>query len=532
MLDLLFKNVSVVDGTGSSTRVADVGVKEGKITFMTRGEAAEEVIDGEGLTLCPGFIDSHSHGDTSIGMDFAMLCKLSQGVTTEVGGQCGLSAFPVDMRFYNEVKGTMESTADFSKIPFEKFSGYKEYEEYAQSILLKNNMMSLVGHNTLRVSVMGVENRPATEDELELMKERLRSCMEAGALGLSSGLIYIPGVYSNTEELVELCKVIKPYGGIYATHMRNEARNVVDSVKESIYIAETAGVPLVISHHKVCGRNFWGQSEETLRLVDEANDRGVTVYMDQYPYEANMTGLKVCIPPQYFSEGIPALVEHMKDPAWREKVAAEMNDPNGGYDNFYLNSGGFTGVFISTSPKVPEAEGMTVAEYAEKVGKDPMDTYFDLLVANECVGEGIYFAMNLAEVEKIYCHPHTMVGSDGLCLNMEEKGHPRAWGTFIRPLTLFCQEKGLVTFEEAIRKQTSLTAEVWGIPNKGRIAEGYDADLVLLDRKALKETATWKDSNQKAEGIKAVYVMGKCAYRDKQMTGECAGRLLTRKRVF
>lgn len=526
MLDLLFHNASVVDGTGSPAFRASVGVRDGRITFAVDGETAKEVVDATGLTLCPGFIESHSHGDMSIGTEHGMLCKVSQGVTTEIGGQCGQSAFPIDKRFLKEIGDVMAFSPDFDRMPHESFDGLGAYEAYAGTLHLANNMMTLVGHNTLRISVMGVENRAPTAEELELMKDRLRDAMEHGAVGLSSGLIYIPGVYCTTDEVVELCKVIKPYGGIYATHMRNEARDVVESVREAIEIAERAEVPLVISHHKICGRAFWGKSEETLRLVDEAAARGVQIMMDQYPYEANMTGLNVCIPPWYFADGMDLILEKLRSPEWRKKIAEEMNNPDGGYDNFYLNSGGFGGVFVAVSPKVPEAEGMMIADYAKKVGKDPMDAYFDLLLENEGSGNGIYFAMDPHEVERIYCHPRTMVGSDGLCFFLKEKSHPRAWGTFIRPLCRFAQEKKLVTFEEAVRKQTSLTADFWNIPNKGRIAEGYDADLVLLNLETLRDSATYEDSNQKAEGVEAVYVSGACVYRDKELTGACPGRFL------
>lgn len=528
MLDLLIRNASVIDGTGAPAFQADVGVADGRITLQTAGKEARETIDAKGLTLCPGFIEAHSHGDMSIGTEHGTLCKVSQGVTTEIGGQCGQSPFPIDPRFLQEVNDIMAFSPDFQKMPHENFSDYGAYEAYTKTLPLAINMMCLVGHNTLRVSVMGVENREPTAAEFELMKERLRKCMEQGAMGLSSGLIYIPGVYCKTEEVIELCKVIKPYGGVYATHMRDEARNVVESVREAIYIAEQAQVPLVISHHKVCGRAFWGKSAETLKLIDEAAARGVDIMLDQYPYEANMTALNVCIPPWYFADGMESVMEKLRDPVWREKIAAEMNNPDGGYDNFYLNSGGFEGVFISVSPKVPEAEGMTVADYARKINKPVMDTYFDLLLENEGGGNGIYFAMDPKEVEKIYCHPRTMVGSDGLCFFLSEKGHPRAWGTFVKPLCRFAEEKGLVSFEEAVHKQTGLTADFWKIANKGKIAEGYDADLVLIDRKTLRDRATYQDSNQKADGIEAVYVAGVCVYRDKQLTGACPGRLLHR----
>ena len=525
MLDLLIKNASVVDGTGVPARICDVGVKDGTITLNTDCEA-KEVIDASGLTLCPGFVESHSHGDMSIGTHHGTMCKVSQGVTTEVGGQCGQSSFPVDKRFLKELNGIMAFNADFANMPTEDFGDFDAYINYTKDLPLAMNMYLLVGHNTLRVSVMGVADRAPTAEEMQLMKDRLKVCMEQGAVGLSSGLIYIPGVYSTTEEVIELCKVIRPYGGVYATHMRNEARNVVESVREAIYIAEQAGVPLVVSHHKVCGRAFWGKSEQTLKLIEEAAQRGLKVMVDQYPYEANQTALNVPIPPQYFAEGLPALVEKLKDPAFREKVAAEMNDPDGGYDNFYLNSGGFSGVFIVSSPNVPEAVGMFVSEYAKTVGKPDMDAYFDLLIANEGGGNGIYFAMDPKEVEKIYCYPRTVVGSDGLCFADSESGHPRAWGTFVKPLARFCLEKHLVSFEEAVKKQTSMTADFWGLKNKGRIAEGYDADLVLLDLANLKDTATWKDSNRKADGIEKVFVSGVCVYENKDLTGQYPGSVL------
>jgi len=527
MLDILFRGASVVDGSGESARQLDVGVINGRITLDVAGKTAKETVDATGLTLCPGFIDPHSHGDMSIGMDFGAVCKISQGVTTEIGGQCGNTPFPVDMNYWTVLCNTLNS-ANFKQLPAQQFVNFKEYAEYSNSLDLALNMFTLVGHNTLRVSAMGVDNRKPTGAELELMKERLKTAMEQGAMGLSSGLMYTPGAYSDAEELVELCKVIKPYGGIYATHMRDESQGVVESVKESIYVAETAGVPLVISHHKIGGRPNWGKSTETLRLVEEAQARGVKIMLDQYPYEASMTALNVCIPPWHFADGKPALVKKLADPQWRKKIADEMRDPASNYDNNYLNCGGFSGVFISSAPGVPEAEGMMVSEYAEKVGKDPFDAYFDLMVATNATGRGIYFCMDIKEVERIYCHPLTVVGSDGLCAKMVEKAHPRAWGTFVRPLREFVGEKKLISFEQAIRKQTSQAAEFWGLKDRGRIAEGYYADLVLLDRSKLYDRACYQESNQKADGIEAVYVLGQCVYRDKQLTGVYPGRLLRR----
>ena len=239
-------------------------------------------------------------------------------------------ALPRDRRFLEDLKCVTAFAPDYQKMPFERFARCRDYEDYCRTVPMALNLAELVGHNTLRASVMGVADRAPTGAELALMKDRLRAGMEQGALGLSSGLIYIPGVYCTTEEVIELCRVIRPYGGIYANHMRNEAADVVKSVKEAIFIAESAGVPLVISHHKVCGRDNWGASWETLRLIEEAAARGVKIGLDQYPYEANMTALNVCIPPRHFAQGIPALLEKLQDPSGRAQIAAEMNDPAGG----------------------------------------------------------------------------------------------------------------------------------------------------------------------------------------------------------
>lgn len=526
MLDLIIKNAEVVDGSGAKAYFADVGLLNGKITFSTEEKEAKKVINAEGLTLCPGFIESHSHGDLFLGNCVAMLSKVSQGVTTEVCGQCGQSFFPIDSRFLDNPTPLNPKEGE---LPLEKFTNFDSYLEYVNKIPFALNEIFLVGHNALRRSVMGVADREPTEDEMKLMKERLRFAMDKGAAGLSSGLVYIPGVYSKTEELVELCKVIVPYGGVYATHMRNEAENVVESVKEAIYIAEEAGVPIVISHHKIAGIKNWGKSLETLRLIDEAAERGLEIMLDLYPYEASMTSLNVCIPPWHFSEGNKALINKLNDPKTRALMKSEMDKEDGGYDNFYLNSGGFKGVFISTSPNVPEAEGMTVTEYSKKIGKDEFEAYFDLMVKNEIEGKGIYFSMNPEEMEKIYLHERTVVGSDALSHSLEEKGHPRAWGSFIKPLRLFVREKSLLSFEEAIKKQTSLTAKAWRIKNKGLIKEGYDGDLVLLDKKNLNDRASYADSNQKAEGVVAVYVNGELVYKDKELTGIYPGKVILRK---
>lgn len=528
MLDILFRNVTVTDGSGGPSYVGSVGVKDGKITFDV-DQAAVEIVEGEGLTLCPGFVEAHSHGDMSIGCYPATICKIAQGITSEIGGQCGDGCFPVDARFIDDMSVFANMTHDYLHMPYDTFTDLEGYITYAETQKLAMNMATLIPHNNLRLSVMGVEDRAPTAEEMELMKERVRQCMEQGAFGLSTGLVYIPGVYADVEEIVELCKAMAPYGGIYATHMRDQADKMVESVQESIYVAEKAGVPLVISHFKATGMPNWGKSKEALKLIEAAVERGVRILLDQYPYEAFMSGVSVCIPPWHFADGMDALLEKLKEPEFRKQVAAEMNDPASPYSNGYLHAGGFEGIFITFSPNEPAAEQKTVAAYAAELGRDPMDVYFDLLILNKGVYNGIFFAMDVEEVWDIYRHPLTVVGSDGLCFDVENKGHPRTWGTFVKTLDNFVGKQKLVSFEEAIKKQTSQTAEFWGLTGKGRIAEGYDADLVLLDRAKLKDNATFADPNQKPDGIEAVYVAGQCAYRDKQLTGVYNGHILRNK---
>lgn len=525
MLDLLFKDVSVVDGSGKPAYKGSVGVKDGKITFETSAPA-KEIVDGNGLTLCPGFIDAHSHGDLSIGFYPATICKIAQGVTTEVGGQCGDGCYPVDERFLSDIKVFVNVTHDYLKMPYETFTDLEGYITFSKKQNLAMNMATLIGHNNLRLSVMGVEDRAPTAEEMELMKARVRQCMEQGAFGISSGLVYIPGAYADVEELVELCKELKPYNGIYATHMKDQGKHLVESIKESIYVAEKAGVALVISHFKATGHPNWGKSKEALKLIEEASSRGVRILLDEYPYSAYMSGVSVCVPPQHFANGMDALFENLKDPDFRKKLADEIRDPNATYSNGYLHAGGFDGIYITYSPNEPAAEQKTIAAYAAEIGRDPMDVYFDLLVKNQGVYNGIFFAMDEKEVEDIYCHPLTVAGSDGLCFDVENKGHPRTWGTFVKTLEEFAGKKGLVSFEEAVKKQTSQTAEFWGINGKGLIAEGYDADLVLINRAELKDNATFDDPNQKPDGIEAVYVAGQCAYRGKELTGVYNGCVL------
>ncbi len=533
MLDYLFVNATLVDGTGSLPYKGDLGVKDGRIVLggVLVNENAQHIIDASGFHLCPGFIDAHSHGDQVLGAEDAIsgLCKISQGVTTEVTGQCGISPFPSRREHVEALRGVIKSfTVDSLYNRLEEFTDFKSFQAFARDLPKLGNYAFNLGHASLRAAVMGMASRAPSKDEMEHMKAYVAEAMENGCFGLSSGLIYAPSLYASTGELTELCKVLKPYGGIYATHMRSEADGVVEAVKEAIAIAEAAAVPLVISHHKICGKANWGASKTTLALIGEAVDRGVGITMDQYPYEATQTYFSGSIPPRYFTKGMDAFVSYLKDPAERARIKAEMLETPPAYNSLHYNSGGFSGMFIASSPNVPEARGLTVEQYAKRLGKDPFDTYFDLLAANRGGGLGAYFCLDKGELDAIYLNENTVVGSDGIVNSTEDPVHPRAFGTFVKALTLFWRDKGLVSFEKAIYKQTGLPAKRWGLKGKGQIAGGYDADLVLLNRDGLKDRATYADPRQLCEGIVLVMVNGVPVYEGGRLTGAHPGRVLLR----
>lgn len=534
LLDTLIRNVTIVDGTGRPGFPGSVGIRDGRLEVFPAdgaGEApARTVVEGGGLTLCPGFIDSHSHDDLVLDPDAERfhLCKISQGVTTQVAGQCGLSPFPVlpgDLETVRRQFGSYETEEQLGRLA--AFTGFRPFLAWARTVPKACNFAFLCGHSMLRFAAMGTADRPASPEELGWMEALLEEAMQNGCLGMSSGLVYVPGVYSDTRELTALCRVAAKYGGVYATHMRNEAGRVVEAVREAVSIAETAGVPLFVSHHKVMGKDNWGLSAQTLGLLHEAAGRGVRVTLDQYPYLATQTLLNVCLPPDLFAAGRPALLQKLRDPAERRRIAARMRQRPAPYSNNYLNAGGFGGILVLSSPRVKEAEGLTVAAYAEKCGKSGFDAYFDLLVQNELDGLAAYFSIGEEEMQRIYLDENTVVGSDGLA-SAAGPVHPRTYGTFARALAYFAGEKRLLPFEKAVYKQTGLTAERWGLRGKGRIAPGFDADLVLLDRSELRDTADYANGRSVARGIRAVFVGGEAVYRDGGLTGARPGKCILR----
>lgn len=526
MLDILIKNGNIVDGTGNLAYIGDIGIKDGKLILNPIVEEARDVIDATGLTITPGFIDAHSHGDLILGSEDAALFKTTQGITTEMVGQCGLSVAPVREKNIKDVQNMLAMGTTFFPEDMKNWDTFGKFLNYADTLNMTTDAKMYIGHSTLRISVMGMENRPATKDELDTMKGVLREAMESGAAGFSTGLIYTPSVYATKEEIIELAKVIEPFNGIYASHMRNESDKIVDAVKETINVGREAGVRVDISHHKMLGRPNWGKQSETLKLIHDANNEGIIVFHDQYPYTANMTTLNATMPPWHLSDGFSEMTKKLQDPEFRKVLKNEMEDPNTDYDNYYLNAGGWSGVYVYSSPKTPEAEGRFITDYAEIAGKDPWDAFFNICIENNCETGGVYMSMSEEDVFDIIKDPYCIVGSDGLTRSWDEKGHPRASGTFPHAINYFVKEKKILTLEEMIRKMTGLSAEYLLLDRKGFIKDGYDADLVIFDFDNLLDTATYANSNSITEGINYVYLKGEKIYENRKFTGNHPGKIL------
>lgn len=529
MFDLMIRGGMVIDGTGKAPYRADIGIKGDKIQEIgDLGDAqATETIDAEGLYVTPGFINTHSHSDLVLLFENKGENMLSQGITTEVTGHCGESVIPLSK--------TM--VADFKKwLPDDRLREIQSLGRDPRSVMdyigsrgAGTNVALMVGHGTIRSEVMGYDDRTPTAQEMDRMKALLAETMEAGAFGMTSGLIYLPGVYAREEELVELCKTAAAFGGIYCSHMRNESDRVVEAVAETIRVAEKAGLPALISHHKIAGKHNWGKSKETLALIEAANGRGVKVRCDQYPYHAGATSLLSAMPPAYASGGQEGYVGKLKDAGIRQEIKQLLRCGDAGFENLIWDSG-YEGILVLHAPATPEAQGMTIADIAAIRGDEPEDVIFDLIVANNGDIQAAFFTMDEEDIRRIMQSPYAMGATDAYFKSAYLPcDHPRFKGSFVKILSEYVRDKKVLPLEEAVRKLTSLPADMLGLKTKGVLARGFDADIVIFDYKTLRATSDFIHPLAPNEGVKYVLVNGKIALKDDEATGVCAGRLLRRR---
>ncbi|MEX0941606.1 MAG: D-aminoacylase [Pseudomonadales bacterium] len=489
MTDIAIRNVKILDGTGAPAFEGDIGIDGDRISAVGDVPGASTEIDGKGAHLAPGFIDTHSHDDGAFFRHPGMAFKLSQGVTSVVAGNCGFSAIPADpaidpSRASGGILAGLES--DFTDL-----NGY--FEAVLQKKPAINNMM-LVGHNTVRTLAMGTEKRAPTRDELMKMKAAVEQAMEQGACGFSTGLIYRPGRWSETDEVIELAKAAQPFDALYTTHMRNEGDFLLEAIEETLTIGRESDVHVHISHHKSAGKPNWGKVKESLKRVDVALAAGQRVTLDVYPYTAGSGRMIEYFNLDNVSRDLAEVIRIASCPAFREYEGKMVVD-------------------------IAAAEHLDVTEVVKKILTAPKG---DRTIC-------IQFIIDEADVETNLAYRDMMVGSDGIP-DLNGKPHPRLFGTFPRVLGHYVRERGILSLPEAVRRMTSLSANTFGMIQRGQVKSGFFADLVLFDPATIIDTATYDDPKQEATGINLVLVNGEIAFNQGTHRQCGSGKMLRYRR--
>jgi N-acyl-D-aspartate/D-glutamate deacylase len=523
MYDILIRRANIVDGANSEEFKGDVAVADGRFVAAAsrlEGDAVRR-IDADGLALAPGFIDIHCHSDRYHIEHPDGEIKLRQGVTLEMVGNCGASLAPLVAERAQEAvdhavggSGRFKGTVDWL--------GYGQYAAKVAAARPIVNVMGLVGHGTLRIAAMGFAARPAKPNELARMEALLDEAMAEGAAGMSSGLYYAPGLFATTEEVVALSRVVARRGGYYATHLRNEAEGLLDSLDEAITIGRAAGVPVHVSHLKAAGWRNWHLAAAAVSRIEAARAEGLDVTVDVYPYHFSSTSLLTVIPPWALDGGVPALLPRLAERAARAKIIGQIKDGLPGWENIFHNAG-WEKIIISagSSTEGRLLEGRSIADIAGAAGKDPFECALDIIAGEQGAVSIIAGSMNEDNVARFIRLPFAMIGSDGS--PNEGKPHPRVYGTFPRVVRRFVRELKALSLPEAVHKMTGMTAARLGLGAFGRIAAGARADAVLFDPERFADTATFDDPRRHPVGVRAVLVAGRLVLDGDTATGERPG---------
>lgn len=530
--DILIRRARLVDGSGEPSFTADIGIAEGTINAVGPDlprEDASRIIDGDGLVAAPGFIDTHSHDDVYLLIEPEGPAKIKQGITTVVIGNCGFSMAPI---LPTTQQQAIESLAIIGadNLPEKPEKGWR-FDDFLRRLEQARpalNVVPLVGHGTLRIAVMGIQNRPARAEERAQMATLLEEAMQAGAFGFSSGLVYVPGAFADTDELCELARVAGGGGGLYASHMRSEADLVVEAIQETLTIGREAGLPVHISHHKVMGPNNWGRSRETLDCIQQARACGMQVTCDVYPYTAGSTSLASALPPALQSEGPEIFSEKLKDRRVRSEIREIIETETAGQWENLIYVDTFEGMVIVKAPRNPAYCGQSIAAIAKAEHRDPFDVFFDLLVEEKMDAVIIEFMMQEDDVIRILQSPFSMVATDGLPGFGSDLFHPRFTGAFPRVLGRYVRDLNCLSLEKAVWKMAGLPAETFGLKRKGRLAPGFDADVVLFDPTTIADRGTYEKPNVSPEGVHAVLVNGHLTLMGKEISLERCGKVLRR----
>lgn len=528
MDDILIRGGEVVDGTGAPARTADVAIRDGRIAAIeaNRTESAARVIDAHGRIVSPGFIDIHTHSDFTLPLNPMAECKIRQGVTTEVVGNCGFSVAPALPGKVEMLRDYLAASAPW--LPFEA-TDFARYMDRWPAIAV--NTVMQVGHNTLRLMAIGMDNRAPREAELRHMQEMLAEGLEAGALGLSSGLFTAPGCFSEAGELHALGQVLKAHGARYSSHIRDESHGVHEAVAEAIDVGEQCGIHVQIAHMKLSGTDSWGQADRMLEALRAARARGVDVHGDQYPYDWATNPLRFLLPTWIQEGGMAQMLGRLADPYVRARIRQKLAEV--GFNNFGRIES-WADIRIALSPQGAAEAGQTIAEIATQRRSDPLDTVCDIILADKGATRILVRSMSEDDVRRIAADPAVLVGSDGPCVapygvTGQGKPHPRLYGTFPRLIGRYARDLGLLSLPEAIHKMTGGAAVALGLEGRGTLSPGHAADVVIFHPATIIDTSTFDDPHQYAAGIEAVIVNGQTVIENGTHSGALPGRLLRRR---
>lgn len=523
-------NATIIDGTGGPSYVKNLVIDGDCIAAITEEVPDDaEVWDGTGLTVAPGFIDTHSHSDLNVLRKPQLLPKIMQGITTEVLGQDGISMAPLPEEYISAWRKNLAGLYGDSNSVDWHYKTTARYLELIEEAKPAINETYLVPHGNVRMEAMGLFNEQPNKATLEKMKDILRRELDAGAWGLSTGLIYMPCAYAETEELIELCKVVAEYDGVFVVHQRSEADDIVNSMKEVVRIGRESGVKVHFSHFKICGHDNWKLMPEVIKVLEEGEKEGIRISFDQYPYVAGSTMLGVILPPWAHDGGTNKLLERLTKKSAREKIIYDIKHGIPGWDNF-VDFAGLTNIYITSvkTEKNRDAVGLSLTEFAKLRGKDVYDATFDLLYEEENAVGMVDFYGEEEQVKLMMKRPEMNVCTDGL---MKGKPHPRVYGAFARVLGKYAREEQVIPMEKAVYKMTKKAAAVLGLKERGEIKEGYFADLVVFDSKTIKDMGTYTEPDQYPVGIKYVFVNGvpTVVNGEYQEDAVRSGRVLRRK---
>jgi N-acyl-D-amino-acid deacylase len=529
ILDIVIKGGTVYDGSGGEGKRSDVAIHGDRIVGVGDFSKArvKNVVEAKGLAVAPGFINMLSWSTESLLQDGRSQSEIRQGVTTEIMGE-GESMGPWNDRIKQRI------LAQQKDIKYEiKWNTLVEYLRYLQTRGVSCNVASFVGATTVRENVIGLEDRAPTPAQLEEMRQLVRQEMEAGALGIGTSLIYPPAFYAKTDELIELCKVAAKYKGKYISHMRSEGSRLLEALDELIRISREAGLPAEVYHIKAAGQQNWSKVDDLLARIESAQKEGLKITANMYTYPAAGTGLDACLPPWTEDGGYPALFKRLRDPAMREKIAAQVKTASDEWENLYLAAGSPERILLVgfKTEKLKPLTGKSLAEVAKLRGKDPIETIMDLIAEDESRIDSVYFLMSEENVKKEIAKPWISFGSDEASqapesVFLKSNPHPRAYGNFARVLGKYVREEKALTLPEAVRRLSALPATNLGLDGRGFVKEGMFADVVVFDPAAIADRATFDKPHQYAVGMKHVFVNGVQVLKDGEHTGAKPGRAL------